>query len=287
MKPGIYEIPASEYHADKLCPTPSLSAGMINHMLTAPALCFHNSSRLNPNYEERPDDGKFTIGSVSHVMFLEPEQFEATVVVVDFDDWRKKDAKEAREAATEAGKIAILAKHHARIVQARKSFMADPFISRSFTNGKPELSMFWQHSSGVWCRARPDWTPDSGEYLCDYKATANANPENFGRHAYNLGYHRRAAWYLDGYKAIMGQEPAHYWFVNQEVSEPFLTSVTELDMTAIEAGRQENERAVRMFAKCLEADHWPGYSDTRAVRVGLPTYAYMQIDGRLAVPEEY
>lgn len=286
MKPGIYEIEAAAYHADP-CPTPSLSAGMINHMLTAPALCFHNSSRLNPNYVQPEDDGKFTIGSVSHVMFLEPEQAEAAIVIVDADDWRTKDAKAARKNAADQGKTAILLRQWEQVLAARASFMSDPFIAAAFTSGKPELSMFWQHHTGVWCRARPDWIPDNGAYLCDYKTTANANPENFGRHAYNLGYYRRAAWYLDGYKAITGTEPAHYWFVNQETKPPFLTSVTELDMTALEAGRQENERAVRLFAKCLEADHWPGYSDTRAVRVGLPTYAYMQIDGRLATPEEY
>jgi hypothetical protein len=285
VKPGIYQMDAAAYHADP-CPTPSLSAGMINHMLTAPALCRFNSSRLNPDYVQPEDDGKFTIGSVSHVMFLEPEQAEASVVIVDADDWRTKDAKAARKDAADQGKTAILTRQWEQVLAARASFVSDPFIAAAFTNGKPELSMFWKHPSGIWCRARPDWIPDSGAYLCDYKTTANANPENFGRHAYNLGYHRRAAWYLDGYATINGKEPAHYWFVNQEPKPPFLTSVTELDMHAIEAGRQENERAVRLFAKCLEADHWPGYSDTRAVRVGLPNYAYMQIDGRLAMPEE-
>ena len=286
MKPGIYQMDAAAYHADP-CPTPSLSAGMINHMLTAPALCRFNSSRLNHDYVQPEDDGKFTIGSVSHVMFLEPEQAEASVVIVDADDWRTKDAKAARKDAADQGKTAILTRQWEQVLAARASFVSDPFIAAAFTNGKPELSMFWKHPSGIWCRARPDWIPDSGAYLCDYKTTANANPENFGRHAYNLGYHRRAAWYLDGYASVIGKEPAHYWFVNQEPKPPFLTSVTELDMQAIEAGRQENERAVRLFAKCLEANHWPGYSDTRAVRVGLPNYAYMQIDGRLAIPEEY
>lgn len=286
MTPGIYQMDAAAYHADP-CPAPSLSAGMINDMMTAPARCYFNSRRLNPGYIQPEDDGKFTIGSVSHVMFLEPDQAEAAVVVVEADDWRTKDAKAARKDAADSGKTAILRRQWEQVLAARASFMADPFIARAFTAGKPELSMFWQHHTGIWCRARPDWIPDNGAYLCDYKATANADPQNFGRHAYNLGYHRRAAWYLDGYKAITGTDPAHYWFVNQEPKAPFLTSVTELDMQAIEAGRMENERAAVRFARCLDAGHWPGYSDTRAVRVGLPTYAYMQIDGRLAMVEEY
>lgn len=285
MKSGIYEIPAEQYHADP-CPTPSLSAGMINDIMLAPALCRHRSQRLNPEYEHEGRKAQFTIGSVAHLVFLEPDLVSERVVVVDAEDWRTNKAKDTRSDAEAAGKYAILRKHWDQVIAARGAFDANPFVRQAFANGKSEQSLFWQHDNGIWCRARPDWTPDSGAYLCDYKATTDANPEQFGRHAYNLGYHRRAAWYLDGYAKITGRMPAHYWFVNQEITPPYLTSVVELDMSAIEAGRMENDRAAERFARCLTRDHWPGYNDIRAVRVSLPAYALMQIDGRLAIPEQ-
>lgn len=284
MTPMICNMPAPQYHADP-CPTPSLSAGMINRMLDAPALCFHESSRLNPGYVAPEAPSRFTIGSVAHLVFLEPNAVAESVVVVDAEDWRTKDAKAQRDEARAAGKEAILRHQMDAISDAREAFTADPFIRAAFMHGKTEQSMFWKHASGIWCRARPDFIAASGMYLCDYKTTANANPTKFGRHAYNLGYHRRAAWYLDGYAAITGRTPDHYWFINQEMEPPYLTSVVELDMTALEAGRMENERAARLFAKCLDADHWPGYCDNRAVRVPLPTYALMEIDGRAAMEE--
>lgn len=284
--PGIYEMPAEVYHADP-CPTPSLSAGMINDLLIAPALCRENSRRLNPDYEEAGGQDKFTIGTVSHVIFLEPDVFDENVFVVPENDWRTNKAKDQRAAARADGRTAILAKHLVLVEAARAAFFSNPFTAAAFARGKTEQSMFWRHPRyGFWCRARPDFIADSGAHLCDYKATANANPERFGKHAYDMGYHRRAAWYLDGFAAVTGKTADHYWFCNQEMKPPYLTSVVELDMQALDAGRAENDRAAALFARCLETGDWFGYRHAdkpdrdMAFRVGLPTWALMQIDQR-------
>lgn len=285
-KPGIYNLPADVYHADP-CPTPSLSAGMINDLLLAPAKAWNNSKRLNPDWEEPDGQDKFSIGTVSHVMFLEPHLFDEKVAVLQFADYRSKAAQDARADAVEAGKTPILSKNMDKVRAARVAFQANAFVRGAFDNGAFEQSMFWQHQThGFWCRARPDFMANSFAHLNDYKATTNASPEKFGKHAYDMGYHRRAAWYLEGVKAITGKMPAHYWFCNQEPKAPYLTSVIELDMQALDAGQTENDRAAEIFARCLRTDDWYGYrhqTDTTrdlAFQVGLPTYAYMQIDGR-------
>lgn len=286
-EPCIITMESDAYHADPT-PTPSLSAGMINDILLAPAKCRENSRRLNPAYVEEDDAGRFTIGSVSHVIFLEPHEFNAKVVVVDAADWRSKLAREAREDAKAHGMTAILTHQMARVHAAREAFLANRFVAGAFADGRTEQSMFWLHPTlKIWCRARPDFIHNGGLHLNDYKATANANPEEFGRHAWNMGYHRRAAWYLEGYECVTGKRPEHYWFVNQEVKAPYLTSVVELDMSALEAGRIENEHAARIFTRCLERNDWYGYRHKNATdrdlafQVGLPNYAYTQIDGRI------
>ena len=286
-EPGIYDLPAEVYHADP-CETPSLSAGMINDILLAPAKCYANSPRLNIDWEEPDADSRFSIGSVSHVMFLEPHLFAEKVTVVEADDWRTEAAKQAREEAADAGKTAILAKHMQKVRAARTEFLCNPFTSAAFEGGTFERSVFWRHPVyGFWCRARPDFIADNLHHLCDYKATSNANPLQFGKHAFSLGYHRRAAWYLDGMLAATGRRPAHYWFANQETSAPYLTSICELDAAALEEGRRENARASELFAHCLQTGEWHGYrhkADTSrdlAFTVSLPNYAYMQIEERI------
>lgn len=284
--PGVFDMPSDEYHADP-CDTPSLSAGMITDLLAAPAKCFEASRRLNPNWEPPETEEKFTLGTVRHVLFLEPDLFDAKVTVVRFDDWRTKEAKSLRSAIREAGKTPILEKHMDRVHAARRAFLATAFLTAAFADGFYERSMFWRHPEhGFWCRSRPDFIAHSGAYLNDYKATKDANPENFGAHAFRMGYHRRAAWYLDGAAITLGREPDHYWFVNQEDKAPYLTSVIELDVNAIEAGRAQNARASAMFARCLETGEWHGYRDRasldrdRAFRVGLPNYAFYQMEAR-------
>lgn len=295
LVPGIYQMDEKTYHKDP-CDTPSLSAGMATDILLAPAKCRESSPRLNDDWEEPEDDGKFTIGKVSHVMVLEPHLFDDRVAIVyaktkdgkPSDNWGTQDAKDQRAAAQASGKTAILAKHMDKVTAARDTLFANSFVSRAFVGGKFEQSMFWKHPRyGFWCRARPDFIVDSGAHLCDYKATGNADPNQFGRHAHAMGYHRRAAWYLEGAEILLGKRPLHYWFINQETKPPYLPSVVELDTQAIEAGQMENDRAAHLFAHCLETGDWYGYrhaaniNEDLAFQVGLPAWAYMQIDGRV------
>src|ERR1700723_879233 len=189
-EPGCYDIPEEEYHRDP-CPTPSLSAGMINQLLLAPKKCWYASSRLNPNWEEPDDGGKFSIGTVTHVIHLEPHEFDKKVLVVDYPDWRKKEAKEARIDAGKNGITAILAHQMDAIKEAREAFQANAFTCNAWKNGKTEQSLIWLHPTlKIWCRARPDFISDALTHMNDHKATADANPEKFGKHAYDLGYHR-------------------------------------------------------------------------------------------------
>lgn len=295
-EPGIYDMPSDEYHADPT-PEPSLSAGMINELLVAPAKCWENSRRLNPDWEEPEKPEKFSIGSVAHLMHLEPSRFGDSVTVVSGKTkdgkpsagYASQDAKDQKAAAIAAGKTPILPEQLVRVMEAREKFRANSFVAQAFDGGAVEQSLFWRHPIfGFWCRARPDFIKQPVvTHMNDYKATANANPEQFGRHAYGLGYHRRAAWYLEGAQALFGERPAHYWFCNQETKPPYLTSVVELDWAAVEAGQAENDHAAGIFAHCLHTGDWYGYRERghlnadRAFRVSLPNYALFEIDARL------
>ena len=280
--PRICVMDADEYHLD-CCPTPSLSAGMINDMLDSPARCFYRSRRLNPAWVEPEGQERFSIGTVSHLIHLEPERCADAVVVVDAADWRTKAAQAARDAAQAEGKTAVLSGQWVRMLAVREALQRHPIAASAFTGGAPELSMFWKHPEhGFWCRARPDYLSDQGEYIADYKATVCADPRRFDRHAADLGYHRRAAWYLDGAKILLGVEPDHYWFVNQETAPPYRVSVCELDSEAIEIGRLENARACQLFARCLETGDWFGYrhpedlSRDMSFTIGLPRWKVFQ-----------
>lgn len=270
--PGIYAMPAEDYHADP-CPAPSLSSSGARTLASGtPATYWHQ--RQNP-----PTKRVFEIGSAGHLMVLEPEQFAARVATLDFDDYRTKAAQESRDMARADGRIPLLAKEVAMVAAMRDALLADPVAGQAFAGGTAEQAMFWRDREfGTWCRTRPDYLPPHRRYLVDYKTSVSADPREFGRRMLDYGYHQQAAWYLDGVEAVTGERPERFAFVVQEKTPPYLASVCWVDPEAIEVGRELNRFAISVFAWCLRRGEWPGYRDhagapPRAFTVSLPGWA--------------
>lgn len=65
FRPGIYDTPEPEYHADP-CPEPSLSAGSaVTVLQKSPLHAWWGSERMNPDFE-RVEKRHFDIGSAFH-----------------------------------------------------------------------------------------------------------------------------------------------------------------------------------------------------------------------------
>lgn len=293
--PGIYDIPATTYH-DTICtPAPALSAGMAGKIMDAcPARAWFDSP-LNPNFEptQKPE---FDIGRAAHLLFLEPDQFDAGVVLIDAADYRTNAAKEARAAAYLDNLVPLLPHQAAMIHDMRRALrneLADlpfetacQFTDQGLRGGKAEQSYFWRDERhGIWCKARPDYVLPG--ILIDYKTSATANPDEIQRPAANLGWHRRAAWYIDGHKALTG-EKARYWYIVQEKEPPHFAEVFTLETEFIDIGRIENAKAAEIWADCLQTGHWPRYRNTSAPSgqgahlISMPPWLGSRFDAREA-----
>lgn len=285
------DMPAEIYHADPL-PVPSLSAGGIPDLIEeCPAMFWWNNRRLNPEWEAT-ESTTFDIGKAAHLVFLEPHLFEASTAIIKADDYKGGEAKKARDIARLEGKIPLLFKQAETIRTMHTALMGDETAHNAFTGpGKAEVSIFWRDAqTGVWCRCRPDWTPDHYRWLVDYKTDTSANPANFGKKSFEQSYYQRAAWYLEGFQAVTGVMPERYWFVVQAKKKPFLASVIDLDFYALDVGREECRRAREIFGRCLakgtDRSAWPGYRRPEApdrpsaFTVGMPQYAYYRIQER-------
>ena len=124
-------------------------------------------------------------------------------------------------------------------------------------------------------RARPDFLPyDTGSrtIVVDVKTSESAHPGQFGRTAAKWGYHQQAPWYLDALTAVRGDDSPVMQFVIAEKSDPWLVSVCELDVEAIERGRQLNREALDTWHRCRETGMWPGYGD-EVHTISLPLWA--------------
>lgn len=266
--PGIYDgIKNAAYHAD-----PALGSTSLKTLATkTPAHYQHGLKHPKTSTA-------FDLGTAAHSLILEGD--ESGVVVIDVDSKRGKAWTDPASAAEAEGKIALTSKEWAQVVGMRDSVMAHDVAGPLLTGHKAEQSVFWDEG-GQTLKCRPDaWQPN---VLVDLKTTIDANPNEFGKVAHNLGYHQSAAHYMDGVKVATGEE-LPFKFVLVEKAPPYLVSVVELDFEAIDIGRGLNDRAKRIYRECMESGNWPGYPATEPVRI--PQWAVYQAEDLLGIDNE-
>ena len=210
--PGIYDLPASEYHADP-CVEPSLSNSIGHLLLTrSPRHAWHAHPRLNPPTEAEEPTREQEEGTALHALILENKR---VVDVVDAADWRKKEAQQARDASRDAGRVPMLkhrfAEFEACAQAVRLQLAQHKEAADCFTAGKAEQVMVWREDTKhgpVICRALVDWLQDSPRgWLDDLKTVGGtAEPGSWGKNMVNAGYATQAMFYLRGARAL-GRDP--------------------------------------------------------------------------------
>lgn len=275
-RPGMYDIPEEAYHADPV-KGGSLSSTGARKLLppSCPALFRHEQG--NPP----PPKSAFDFGTAAHkkVLGIGPE-----LAVLDFPDWRTKEAREARDEAREQGAVPLKRSEYEQVTAMAEALKRHPVAGPIFTEraGRPEQSLFWQDpDTGVVCRARADHLPhptSSGRLiLADYKTCASAAPDKIQRAVADYGYHIQADWYMDGARALGLGDPA-FLFVFQEKTAPFLVTVVELDFMALKIGAHLAREARGIYADCKRSGRWPGYHDDHPLSVSLPVYYERQFE---------
>ena len=247
---------------------PALSVSGAKKILAAPAL--YRWERDNG----QPPSTVFDVGHAAHALVL---GVGAEVVVIDAPDWRGKAAKEQRDEARAEGKTPLLAADYRAVMAMADAVLCDPLAGPLFTDGRPEVSLFWRDwVTGVDRRARVDWlpnpTPAGRLALVDLKTAASADPQAIRQAVAKFRYEMQAAWYIDGAYALELGDDIGFRFVFVEKSPPHLVTVVELDAAALSAGRTRNDEALRIFAECQATDVWPGYCDDVQV-IALPPWA--------------
>lgn len=256
-KPGLYpDFPVDAYFADP-CPAPSLTQSVAKILLDrSPLHAWHAHPRLNPDFVP-DDDRKFDVGNVAHALMIGRGK---KITVLDFDDWRTKAAKEAREAAAAEGKLAVLGKHYARadkMVRAAREQLELRGLAELFTDGVGEAVLAWQEP--FWCRQMVDWLTPLGTFA-DYKTTdMSVAPHGLGRMMVNAGWPIQAAMAERGLEAIGGPAQRKFLFVVQETEVPYALNVVELGADTLIMGRKQLDAAFEIWARCIKADRWPGY----------------------------
>lgn len=290
--PGAYDdIPAEDYHGNaNLLPGPSLSSSGAKLLIDRSPAHFWWNSPLNPNREEN-DAPHFRIGRMAHDFLLLPDRIEDSYFILPEGfsaSATKKFAHviEARDLAIKNGKTVLTHKEYETVRGVADAIGMDATARVAMSAGRSEVTIAWKdEETGVWCRCRPDWLPDSvvngGEVraVTDLKFMApdNCSPQGFANAIRKFGYHMSAGFYSTGIEKVFGYAPTHWLHLVIEKAPPFTVSPYVLPAADIERGKAQMRIALRKFADCLAADKWPGYADG-PIDVGLASFDRRLID---------
>lgn len=258
MSAQILDVTEAAHHADP-CETPSLSPSIAKVLLDAsPLHAWQRHPRLGGTPREAT--ATFDHGHLVHALVLGRG---AEIVTVDAEDWRTKAAREARDAARDAGKIPVLAgdldaaQEGATKIRERLADRGLPLLGRS------EVTAVWQEpvlGGSIWCRGRMDHV-DSPQ-IVDLKTARSAHPRACVRHVIEYGYDVQAAAYS---RALVAVNPelegrVDFVFAFVETDPPYAVHCCRLDAMMREHGERRWVRACESWGWCLSRDEWPGYS---------------------------
>ena len=203
----------------------------------------------------------FDLGSAVHTLVLGTGW---PIDVLHFDNWQTKAAREAKAESRANGRVPMLGKDF-DVVHAMAFSVLNDRRARHFfeSDGMVEASMFAEDpATGVLMRARPDvMTPTR---MVDLKTANDASNDGFRRSAAEYGYQVQEWFYRRVRQIITGAEDRDFVFVVVEKSPPYLVNVIELDAEFAQIGRSQVDRALRLYAECVERygdGPWPGYGN--------------------------
>lgn len=217
----------------------------------------------------------FDAGTAAHELILEGEF--RSVKVLDFADYKKKEAQVARDEARLEGFTPMLERDLVDIRGMAKAIRNNRDAMVLLESGQPEVSAFFTDPvTGVASRTRFDWLPeiDPSKRLIipDYKTGTTANPRKFARDAAKFRYHQQLAWYEDTLPILGIHHDVKMVLIVQEKTAPYASSVVQLSPKDVELGRALNEVARRKFKHSLETGEWPFYPGV--TQIELPIYAH-------------
>lgn len=156
-----------------------------------------------------------------------------------------------------------------RISRMAGAVLNHPLARRLLNGSTIEAAAFWKDErTGVECKALIDVV--HGLMLYDLKTTSDISYEAFARSAFNFGYFRQAAFYLEGARAATGVNFLGFGNIVVEKTAPYAVQVFHFDDAALKRGAAENRSNLNLYAACKASNTWPGPAGDEPQTLSLP-----------------
>lgn len=242
------------YRADP-CPVPSLNHSVAKAMLRSPLHAWREHPRLG-NVRRSSGSSVTAIGSAAHALTLGRG---AAIAKLPFENYRTKEAQNARDAAYAQGFVPLLAKEWA--VAETMADVARPMVRAELGDDfLAEAVVIVKDEHGSHLRMMGDAATSDFRVILDWKTAVSAEPEEFAQRI-RSEYLTQAAFYSFIYDQIDpdGAGRRRFLFGAQERDCPEAITFHELDPALFEIASKQMERARAKWAACLMTNKWPAY----------------------------
>ena len=259
IDPGAYidGLPKDAYDL-----SPRLRSTYLKEILRSPAHAQYAAA--NPTRSKSLDWGDWL-----HIALLEPERW---LTGYGAGPPIKRNAKGGKQAWAEVQAenpdvVLIYPQEYDSILKARinaEKVIAELIPDQEY---RTEVSGYWLEGLGphqdeippLNMKTRPDILSADHRIMIDVKTTVDARPYPFRRDILKYKYHLQAYMYQRGNEVITGITPEFYFLV-VEKSPPFGVKLYELSSEFKLAGFELFNKALTLYAECVESNQWPAYS---------------------------
>lgn len=247
--------------------------------------------------EEKKQTQSMIVGSLTHLLALEPKVFEESVAVMP--KALKKPTKSQLGAKTKtpetakliedfeafqkenAFKDVITSKTYDQLRGMRDALMDDERSALLLNprQGYTEMAIFWTCAiTGVRVRSMLDrsWASDR---IADIKTTSDASDEGTDKQVRNLTYYVQGGVYSEAWLSMQGKSledpetvPPVFNFIFVESKKPYCVNVRELDADYIRNGYRRWQKRLALYKQCLDSGKWPSYGGDKISKVKLPPW---------------
>jgi len=267
--PGIYKMPAAQYHE-----APGVGKHSLDYVAKSPL-----DYAIYKQYGMEPTEA-MEQSTLCHTATLEPELFESAYHLRPgtYPDAKGGYSKWSGNAnfckdwiAAHADKPVVTQTELAKIRNAAKCVREHPVACGFFEQGfEVELSLFAKcPETGMMRKGRPDLMTVAGDgqvWMLDTKFVVDATERAFKRQFQDLRYYVQHAYYVDLMELLKGVVPRFLFVAVEkepmhEKSEIHRVCCYELHEVCVELGRRHYMRDLRRFAECCESGVWPSDTD--------------------------
>ncbi len=289
--PGIFHgVPMANYHSAGICVEPSISSGGLRKIFTKSPKHYWATSPYNPKRIEEDETEALILGRAAHHLLFGEADFKKLFALrpdtLGGEKWNgnRTACKLWMEDRAKEDRTVITASQLDHIRGMQESLREEKLVQAGILNGLIEHSWFWKDKeTGVWCKVRPDASPNDSLDIADLKSTMSVKWEDLQRTIRDLGYYQQGALLMEACPILLGMPLNSFTLVFVEKKPPYCVAVVTLKDNDLARGMRANRLAIRKFADGMKSGVWLGpageHQDARYIE--MPEYDQKRIDARL------